>query len=223
MAFVLVHSPLIGPCSWGPVAVELRRLGHEVRVPDLRTRYPVESYWLHQVTAVVAAVGDTASVTLVAHSGSGPLLPAIGAEVHGQVERYVFVDAGLPHPGQSRLGALPAPFAERLRRMVVEGSLPPWYEWFETGTLERLLPDPIQRALLVAETAPLPLRMFQEPLPQVIAWSDAPCTYIRLSAAYDQEAATAASLGWSVISLDANHLSIMTDPDGVVMVLTDSA
>ncbi len=34
--FVLLHSPLVGPLTWGPVADELRRRGIEAIVPALR-------------------------------------------------------------------------------------------------------------------------------------------------------------------------------------------
>jgi hypothetical protein len=220
MTFVLIHSPLIGPSSWQPVAVLLRDQGHHTIVPDLRAPPTVESFWSWQVAAVTAAVGASGALVLVAHSGAGPLLPASGAAIAGRVERYVLVDAALPRPGRSRLEALPVSFADRLRRLEVDGWLPPWHEWFEAGTLERLLPDPAQRALLIADTTSLPFRMLEEPLPGIVGWPDAPCSFVRLSAAYDEEADYARSAGWEVVILDAHHLAIMTDPGQVAAVLT---
>ena len=35
MTFALVHSPLVGPTTWSPVARELKRRGREAVVPSL--------------------------------------------------------------------------------------------------------------------------------------------------------------------------------------------
>jgi hypothetical protein len=34
-AFILVHSPLVGPSTWSPVARALEEGGHRVAVPSL--------------------------------------------------------------------------------------------------------------------------------------------------------------------------------------------
>ena len=44
-------------------------------------------------------------VVLVAHSGAGPLLPAIRASIHNPIRAYVFVDAGLPRDGRGKIGS----------------------------------------------------------------------------------------------------------------------
>jgi hypothetical protein len=205
MTFILIHSPLIGPSSWQPVAAALRDQGHHAIVRDLRVPPPtVEAFWSWQVAAVTAAVDAPDAVTLVAHSGSGPLLPAIGAAIAGRVERYVFVDAALPHPGRSRLEALPASFADRLRRLEVDGWLPPWHDG-RTGP-ERLLPDRPQRAYRRRDRT-ASFRMFGTFPRSSVARR--PMLYVRLSAAYDDGRAAAHRLKVVILT---SPLVDMTDP-----------
>jgi hypothetical protein len=54
---------------------------------------------------------DGRPTILVGHSGAGPLLAAMGESL-GCVEGYVFVDAGLPHPGRSWFDSAPPELAE---------------------------------------------------------------------------------------------------------------
>lgn len=74
---VLVHSPLVGPYSWAPVAEELRSLGYSLSIPTLTTREEKgRPFWqTHSDAIVEAANGPGAGTVLVAHSGAGQLLP----------------------------------------------------------------------------------------------------------------------------------------------------
>ncbi len=57
--FVLVHSPLVGPLTWGPVAAELRGRGYAAVVPALRAGETADPpYWRQHVAAAVAALLD---------------------------------------------------------------------------------------------------------------------------------------------------------------------
>lgn len=67
----------------------------------------------------------------------------------------------------------------------------------------------------MSEIPQLPLRLFEETLPTVKAWPDAPCFFLRLSDAYESEAKAAEAMGWPTARLDANHLSILTSPSEV--------
>jgi hypothetical protein len=53
------------------------------------------------------------------------------------------------------------------------------------------------------------LAFFEEPLPQVESWPDAPCGYIRLSEGYDQTAQEARRRGWSYREFDAGHFHML--------------
>src|SRR6185436_17672591 len=96
--YVLIHSPLIGPLTWKLVADEMRQKGLEVIVPTLVDEPDSEKpYWKQHVESASQAltqIPQATPITLVAHSGTGPLLPAIREALANPVNAYVFVDAG---------------------------------------------------------------------------------------------------------------------------------
>ena len=214
---VLVHSPLVGPSTWAGVAAHLVAEGHAVVVPSLvdatRLGPPFATAHVGAVVDAVVAAGVRGPSVVVGHSGAGPLLPAVAAALPGGVAASVFVDAGLPTPGRSRLDDLHPSFRGRLRELVdARGVLPPWHEWWEPGTLEALVPDPGVRARVVGELGPVPYGLFEEPLPVVPGWPGAPCAYLRLSDAYVGEEAAAVGHGWPASSLPGGHLELVTSP-----------
>lgn len=228
---VLVHSPLVGPATWEAAAGILRERGCTVIVPDLTGALEGgAAYWPRQASAVVGAVLEAVSdvggqrAVLVGHSGAGPLLPATGramGEAVGTVAGYVFVDAGLPTPGQSWLDTAPVDLANQLRAMTVDGWLPPWSRWWGEDGLNELLPDPQLRARVKADCPPLPFAMFEEPKPSVAGWPETACSYLLLSDGYRDEADRSRELGWPTIELPLHHLSLLTDPTVVADALLE--
>ena len=93
-----------------------------------------------------------------------------------------------------------------------DGWLASWPRWWDEEALARLLPDPVIRERFTAGCPPLPLAMFTETHPPAPRWPDAPCAYLRLSEAYEDEAARAAGLDWPVTRLSSHHLALLTDP-----------
>jgi pimeloyl-ACP methyl ester carboxylesterase len=75
--FVLVHGTTQSPLGWSRLADILRRRGHRVAAVDLPTDQPqyVSSDYARVAQQQVA--GRVADPVVVAHSGSGALLPAI--------------------------------------------------------------------------------------------------------------------------------------------------
>ena len=71
--FVLLHSPAVGPATWRPVAEQLRSVGHQVVVPDLRpvARGPAP-HWHLVRERVLAAIADDAAGQ---RAGAVPDLP----------------------------------------------------------------------------------------------------------------------------------------------------
>jgi alpha/beta hydrolase family protein len=97
---VLVHSPLVGRATWDLVATYLAGSGYLVSVPDLAgTVAAGPPYCLRQAKVIIRGASGQ-PVILIGHSGAGPLLAAAGAII-GQVRGYIFVDAGLPTPGEN--------------------------------------------------------------------------------------------------------------------------
>src|SRR6266566_4846249 len=133
--FLLIHSPLVGPSTWTPVARELERRGRQAVVPSLlgaATAPPPR--WRYCIDAVRAATSTLANqIVLVGHSGGGLLLPAITGAVTPAVSRLIFVDSGVPaSSGETPL--VPAALLAHLRTLAVKGELPPWSGWRAAGT-----------------------------------------------------------------------------------------
>jgi hypothetical protein len=216
--FMLIPSPLCGPATWGPVAAMLGRRGVTTTVITLRDGDPMSPYWRqHAATAgaALALLPRGHRPLLVAHGGAGPLLPAIRRAAARPVGGYLFADAGLPHPRASRLDeiARTAPeIAGALRaELTAGGCYPAW----DDVALRPLIPDPARRAATLAELRPRPLAFFTETLPQVAAWPDAPCAYLRFSAAYAMHIAAARARGWPTRAFDAGHFHQLVDPEAV--------
>ncbi len=221
--FVLIHSPLVGPLTWQPVAAALRRRGVRSVVPSLRDAPASLPYWAGHVAAVVAAIWatdlDKVAPVLVSHSGAGVLLPAVGAALGCPVDGYVFVDSDLPVDGRSRLDLFtlgnPDAAAEFRAAADAAGLLPPWTE----ADLAEAIPDPDLRRRFVAELQPLPLAVYEEPIPVPPAWPDAPCGYVHFSPAYTAAVDQARALGWLVVDLPGSHFRLLTDPVAVAEAL----
>jgi len=222
--FVLIHSPLVGPYTWSLVAEELQRRGIDVLVPVLDPGPPVdEPYWrLHarSVARALAAAPREQPALLAAHSGAGPLLPAVRHFSERPVAGYLCVDAGIPVDGGSRLGPPDSPFARAVRPSLEAGV--PYPRW-DDAMLAPLVPQPERRRRLLAELRPQPLAFFAEPLPVFDGWPDAPAGYLLFSPAYADDAARAEALGWPVTRLDAGHFHMLVDPVAVIGALLDLA
>ncbi|HEY3683402.1 MAG TPA: hypothetical protein VGL93_10200 [Streptosporangiaceae bacterium] len=214
---VLLHSPLTTAAAWGGVPGALRAAGHAVVVPEIgdddgapyAVRYVARAALEITASAEVAAAPD-APVTLVAHSGAGPLLPAVGAAqraAHRRVAGYVFADAGLPPASAlTRMALMPPDLAGELDRLFADGGRFP--DWAPPPGLEHAM-------------RPRGRDFFTEPLPALADWPDAPCGYLHLSAAYSGDARMAAARSWPVAAhLDADdHLAAYTDPEGTAAAL----
>lgn len=211
---VLLHSPLVGPLAWQPVADVLRRRGHQVVVPDLSAAFDSQPPFyeaLAQTANDAIRASGAGPALLVPHSGAGPLVPSVVAAAGSRVGGIVFTDATVPHPGRAWCDRVPE-VALQLRQRSVGGLLPPWNEWFPPGTLEAILPDADTRSRFVAELPRLPLSFIQEPAPVIEGWERVPCGYLRLSEVYDAPADQARELGWPVTRYEGHHLSMLTDP-----------
>jgi hypothetical protein len=133
VAWLLIHPPVVGPAIWTPTAAQLRQRAQEVTIPDLTPAVSADGDHFSRMADLVVAVADPEPVVLVAHSSAGLLLPLIAHRLvrhNVAVVASIFVDALLPHPGQSALDVLPSPAVEQLRELAVEGWLPPWPSWW---------------------------------------------------------------------------------------------
>jgi pimeloyl-ACP methyl ester carboxylesterase len=217
--FVLVHSQLVGPTAWAPVARELEQRGHHAVVPSLLEAAGADpSDWRRAVGAVRASVPVEADpVILVGHSGGGLLLPAIAGSIDRTVSILIFVDSDVPaRTGETPL--MPAAFLDELRPLAADGVLPPWSTWFGDEAMRDLVPDDALRAKLTEEMPSLPLSFFGQHIPSPPGWERIPCAYLLLSDAYRVAAAEARERAWVVDEIPgAQHLHIAVEP----VVVTD--
>jgi hypothetical protein len=224
--YVLIHSPLVGPLTWSLVAHEMQQRGLNVLVPSLRdapdSKEPFWKQHARSVAQALAHVSAETSLTLVAHSGAGPLLPAIRHALAQPVHAYVFVDAGIPRADASRLDLMKIedpPWAEQFQQELERGEqFPTW----SVDDLQEVIPDESLRQQMVAEIRPRALDFFTELIPVFDGWPDAPCIYIQLSAVYEQPATQVRQAGWQVHKLEAGHFHMLVDADTVTDLIVSS-
>jgi hypothetical protein len=224
--YVLVHSPLVGPSTWSRVAAEMQARGMQVLIPTLEDSVSSKDpFWKQHADSVErsihAHIHDT-PVVLVAHSGAGPLLPAIRESIRNPVRAYVFVDAGIPRHGATRLDLMksedPEWAAEFASYLDQGGQFPNW----SFDDLQEVIPDEIFRRKMVSEIRPRGVSFFAEPIPVFAGWPNAPCTFIRFSAPYDSTAAQARAADWLVHDLDAGHFHMLVSPVAVTDMIINS-
>ena len=221
MVFLLVHSPLVGPSTWLPVARELERRGHRSLVPTLTgVADAPPPLWRYCVASVRDNVGTSSDpIVLVGHSGAGLLLPAIAAACNVITRRLIFVDSALPErTGETPV--VPDAFLAQIVALAVKDRLPPWSSWWGDGAMRQLVPAATQRNRLTADMPSLPLAYARERIPSPPGWERVPCSYLLLSEAYSGAAAAARLRGWRVEAIaGAQHLHMVVAPEAVTEAL----
>ncbi|MBI2765658.1 MAG: alpha/beta hydrolase [Chloroflexi bacterium] len=224
-AFVLVHSPLVGPECWEPVAAELRARGRNAVAPSLETAMAGGGpYWPACVDAIrEAGARLDEPLVLAAHSGAGPLLPALGAALEGRACALIFVDASLPQPpGSSWLDSIPAAFrtSPAFDEAARIGYLP--NQWQDERLWERVgISDADQRHALAAAARSLPIAAYAEPYPHQPDWELLPAGYVAFAPNpfYAPVAEEARRRGWPVRELAGSHFHMLVDPPAVAIEL----
>jgi hypothetical protein len=197
----------------------MHQRGLDVLVPILNdSTTSNEPFWKQHANSVSRTLGgmsqDTA-VTLVAHSGAGPLLPAIRQCITNPIGAYIFVDAGIPRNGATRLDLMTSEdpeWAKRFKESLQRGErFPNW----SSDDLREIVPDDNLRRKLVAEIHPRGLDFFTESIPVFDGWPDTSCAYIQFSAPYERPAAQARQAGWPTYELRAGHFHMLVDAKAV--------
>jgi pimeloyl-ACP methyl ester carboxylesterase len=219
--FVLVHSPLVGPLTWSLVAQRLQAIGVDVLVPALSDNGETPPpYWQQHAASfqrALASVPQERPLVLAGHSGAGALLPVLAQATEHPVNAYLFVDAGLPHPGQSRLAEM-AIAAHELRHLLAAGSRFPNRTNQE---LREVVPDEGLRQHLLSEMRARALDFFEEALPDVPGWSDAQCGYLLFTEGYRPYLERAQRADWPNRTLPAGHFHMLVDPGAVATALLE--
>ncbi len=214
--YVLIHSPLVGGLTWSLVADQMRQRRLSVLVPFLKdSPESKEPFWkqhAESVSQALAQIPKNILLTLVAHSGAGPLLPAIQQLIVNPITAYVFADAGIPRDGATRLDLMKSEDPEWAEQLQVRLERGEYFPNWSSDDLREIVPDENLREKLVAEIRPRGLDFFTEPIPVFGGWPDAPCIYILFSAPYERPADQARERGWKTYELRAGHFHMLVDP-----------
>jgi len=224
--FVLIHSPLVGGFTWTLVANQMRQRGLDAIVPLLKdSPDSKEPFWKQHAESgshALADIPNDTSLTLVAHSGAGPLLPAIRESIPNPIYAYVFVDAGIPRDGASRLDLMweeDAQWADQFQAELERGDrFPTW----SSDDLREIVPDQYLRDQLVAGVRPRALPFFTEPIPVFRGWPDASCIYILFSTPYQSAEVRARQAGWNTYELSAGHFHMLVDAPAVTALIVEA-
>ena len=223
--YILIHSPLVGTLTWKLVAEQMLQRGFDVIVPMLSdSPDSKEPYWKQHAESFsqeLANISGDPSVILIAHSGAGPLLPALRQSIPNPVHAYVFVDAGIPH-NTTRLDMMKSEesdWAEQFQKFLEGGErFPNW----SSEDLSEILPDKNLREQLVAEIRPRGLDFFTEPIPVFDGWPDAPCAYILFSPPYKRAELEARQKAWRTYELEAGHFHMLVDAPAVTAIIVEA-
>lgn len=221
MKLVLLHSPLVGAGTWRAIAPLLQARGFEIAVADFADDMagppPYYARLVHTVSACVARD----SAILIVHSGAGSLVPAIAAS--GRVSGAIFVDALMPHPGQSWFETVPQSLKSRIESLARDGRVPPWHRWWPDGAIRSLFADEVAYTRFVSELREIPLAYLEERAPDCELPDDLAAAYLQLGPGNAAEASAAERLGWPVKRLALHHLALLTHAEVVADGIADLA
>ena len=223
--YVLIHSPLVGPLTWQLVKAEMERRGLEAITPTLNDHPDsAQPYWQQHATSFARAliqIPQDRNLILVAHSGAGPLLPAMRQTLTRAIKACVFVDAGIPRNNLSRIELMrlqDSQWVEQFHQTLLRGeTFPRW----NAEDLREVIPDETLRQKIVAEINPRALPFFTEPIPVFDGWPDSPCAYIKFSESYAWDFEQARRANWAVREMNAGHFHMLVDPSAVTNLISE--
>ena len=211
MTFILLHSPLVGPLFWRPTAAALTSTGCAAITP--RVTSPADrpgSYVRLHVDQIVDQLPDTPDpdVFLVAHSGAGALLPALRGKM-ALSPAMIFVDCDLPEQGKSRFDQFPSEALAAFRAEARSGMLP--ILWGEADLQSAVACADIRRCF-VEELRPVPIRVYEEPIPIGIGAEERDHGYVLLTRQYQDSFDIASARGWVTERHESSHFHPLNDP-----------
>jgi hypothetical protein len=219
---LLVHSPLIGCDTWDLVSAELTGQGW------LCTGCPGPDWHRQRRTALLRAPGPgdrsqrRGAAGDLGRSQRRGAAAGRGAGVDRRgVRGYVFIDAGLPAPGQAWMATVPPDLAIKIRETAdAEGCRPsrcggarrPWPSFSRIRpsggfSLRAALACPWQCSRRSTR------RHHCGPVPRLLT--------LQMTEAYEPEAAKARELGWPVAQVLSHHLAMLTESGRVAGTMYD--
>ncbi|HUR33523.1 MAG TPA: alpha/beta fold hydrolase [Vicinamibacterales bacterium] len=235
--FVIVHGAFGGGWEWRGVAAALRTMGHVVFTPTLtgmgeRFHLGPEVGLATQVQDVIGVLEfeDLRDVVLCGASYGGMVVTAAADRVPERISLVVYVDALIPHDGQSGLDLLPPAFGDAVRSQAHARG----HGWAQIPDVvvppAGLIPEH-RRAHYVVRLRPQPIATFTEPVALTGAIERLPRAFVRCTAGHlaavgdpiGPMAARARTEGWPYRELAAPHDPQLFDPAGVATLLHELA
>jgi len=229
--YVLVPGAWLGGWCWRDVAASLRRAGHDVIAATLtglgdRAHLLSREIGLETHVADILGVlrfGDLENVILVGHSYGGTVITAAAERMPERIARLVYLDASVPHDGQSNNDVFGPDMANELRSWA-QSKGDGWRVPPASYVTERMS-GPL-RAWVGERLAPHPWRCFEERVH--LRSKDAaslPRAFIRTTASdlYDRLIKEARQAGWYCRELEGGHYAMLTQPQAVAAALNELA
>jgi pimeloyl-ACP methyl ester carboxylesterase len=129
----------LGPKYWDGTAVFLREHGHRVFTPALGDEFTSTlTDHIGQVCRVITD-NDLRDIILVGHSYGSFVITGVADRVPERIRRLVYLDSGLPDPGQSLMDILMKVYSGKHTANLPDPS-PPYVEKirFDPATIRRL-------------------------------------------------------------------------------------
>jgi pimeloyl-ACP methyl ester carboxylesterase len=228
-AIVLVGGSFLGAWAWERVTPLLTADGHQVH-PLTLTGFgdrahlgsPATTLTTHarDITAAIEYAG-LGEVVLVGHSYGGAPATIAANTVPGRIARVVYLAALLPEPGKSLFDITPEPVVKAIMDTVRDGRIPVMSDEIIDAAFGEHGLAPEDRAWLRARGVGQPIGTYRDPAPADLgAVRRLPRTYI---ACAGDPGDPPRLPGLDVITLDAGHWPMITDPVGLARVLDEAA
>jgi pimeloyl-ACP methyl ester carboxylesterase len=220
--FVLVHGAWGGGWEWREVERLLRKLGHEVTRPTLtglgeRTHLASGAVTLSTHIEDVVRHFDfegLADAVLCGQSYGGMVVTGAAERVPDRLRSIVYVDAIVPHDGESMFDLLPPEWTSLLRASVIDGMVPVPFSFEETAATNG--------AWYAERIVNQPLGTFEEAVHVSGSSQGVPRFYIRClksDAPIETSAERARAAGWAYREIAAGHDAQVEDPAGLTDLL----
>ncbi len=229
--FVLVPGAWLGAWAWNEVSPHLNAAGYDVTAATLsglaeRQDLPLDHIGqdthVDDIVAIVEQAG-LRDVVLVGHSYSGIPVGQAAARLRDRVSRVVYVDANIPHDGQSFIGAWSERGQEMVKQQIADngGYWPPPEESDFAG--QDLSDGAISK--LIAGSTPHPGRTLTEPANLIAPLRDMPSTYIKCLMDGDEPTEDVRHLlgsdMWKLKKIKTGHWPMLSQPEELAALLID--
>ncbi len=226
---VLVGGSFLGAWAWERVTPLLTAYGHQVH-PLTLTGFGDRAHLgssdttltthARDITAAIKYAG-LREVVLVAHSYGGAPATIAANTIPERISHVVYLAALLPQAGKSLFDSTPAPIVEAIMETVRDGWIPVMSDEVIDADFGEHGLTPEDRAWLRARGAGQPIGTYQDPArADISAARRLPRTYIACAA---DPGGPPRLPGLDVITLDAGHWPMITEPESLARVLDEVA